>query len=215
MLRPYAMNAEPDATIPTRESLLSRLKNWDDQTSWQSFFDTYWKLFYNVARQAGLTDAEAQDVVQETIIGVARKMPEFKYDPAAGSFKGWLLQITRRRIVDQFRKKHYHSGGQRLQREEPLHTTLLESQAATPSNFEQLWEEEWTRHMTEAALERVKRKISPRHYQIFCLHVCKNLAAREVARCLDVKLAEVYYAKYTVTRLLRKQLHSLETEMRS
>ena len=48
----------------------------------------------------GLTDAEAQDVVQETMLSVAKQMPRFKYDPALGSFKGWLLQITRRRIAD-------------------------------------------------------------------------------------------------------------------
>ena len=72
--------------IPTRHSLLNRLKDWDDQTSWQEFFDTYWRLIYSVAIKAGLSDAEAQEVVQETVIGVARKISEFKADPAHGSF---------------------------------------------------------------------------------------------------------------------------------
>ena len=57
--------------IPTRRSLLSRLKNWNDQASWQDFFDTYWKLIYSVARQSGLHDAEAQDVLQEVLLVVA------------------------------------------------------------------------------------------------------------------------------------------------
>ncbi|MBI4661895.1 MAG: sigma-70 family RNA polymerase sigma factor, partial [Verrucomicrobia bacterium] len=38
-----------DDTIPTRLSLIERLKNWDDQTSWQDFFNTYWRLIYGVA----------------------------------------------------------------------------------------------------------------------------------------------------------------------
>ena len=91
--------------IPTRRSLLSRLKNWNDQASWQDFFDTYWKLIYSVARQSGLHDAEAQDVLQEVLLAVAKKMPAFKYDPAIGSFKSWLLLITRRRITDNMRKQ--------------------------------------------------------------------------------------------------------------
>ena len=70
--------------IPTRRSLLGRLKNWDDLASWQEFFDTYARLIHRVAVKAGLNDAEAQDVVQETIIIVARKIPGFKYDPALG-----------------------------------------------------------------------------------------------------------------------------------
>src|SRR5438876_1995300 len=98
------MNPEPDELIPTRWSLLHRLKDLDDQQSWRQFFDLYWRLIYGVAIKAGLRDAEAQEAVQETIIAVARNMPEFQADPQAGSFKGYLLTITRRRIADQFRK---------------------------------------------------------------------------------------------------------------
>jgi len=72
---------------PTRRSLLSRLRQWDDQESWQDFFSTYSKLIYGVALRAGLAEAEAEDIVQETVISVARQMPNFRYDPAQGSFK--------------------------------------------------------------------------------------------------------------------------------
>ena len=54
--RPELPQAED--LIPTRESLLSRLKNWDDQESWRDFFDTYWRLIFNLARKAGLSDAD-------------------------------------------------------------------------------------------------------------------------------------------------------------
>ena len=91
--------------IPTRQSLISRLKNWEDQVSWQSFFDTYGKLIYSVALKAGLSHAEAQDVVQDTVLVVARKIPDFDYDRARGSFKSWLLLITRRRIEKQLKKR--------------------------------------------------------------------------------------------------------------
>src|SRR5205814_8862902 len=91
--------------IPTRHSLLNRLKDWGDQASWQDFFDTYWRLIYNVAVKAGLTDTQAQDVVQETVIAVARKIPELKADPAHGSLSAWLVRLTRWRIAEQFRKR--------------------------------------------------------------------------------------------------------------
>src|SRR5437867_1224129 len=93
-------------SLPTRASLLSRLRDLGDSDSWREFFETYWRLIYNVARKAGLSDDAAQDVVQETVIAVARKMPEFRYDPAKGSFKQWLLLITRRRIHDQLRRQY-------------------------------------------------------------------------------------------------------------
>src|SRR5438552_9702284 len=62
----------------TRQSLLSRLKNWNDHESWKTFFDTYWRLIYSTAIKAGLTDAEAEDVVQETIISVMKGLPEYR-----------------------------------------------------------------------------------------------------------------------------------------
>ena len=89
--------------IPTRTTLLMRLKDWQDHSGWQDFFDTYWNLIYGVALKGGLTPAEAEDAVQETMISVAKHMPGFKYDPAIGSFKRWLLTMTRWRITDQLR----------------------------------------------------------------------------------------------------------------
>ena len=86
------MAKDADDFIPTRQSLLTRLKSWDDQESWREFFDTYWNLIYGLALKSGLTEAEAQDAVQETLVAVARKMPGFNYDPAIGSFKSWLFE---------------------------------------------------------------------------------------------------------------------------
>src|SRR5438876_9829390 len=94
-----------DELIPTRQSLLSRLTNSEDQTSWQDFFNTYWKLIHSVAIKSGLTDAEAQDAVQETIIAVAKNIKEFQYDPQKCSFKSWVMMITRQRIIWQLRKR--------------------------------------------------------------------------------------------------------------
>src|SRR5213082_2532532 len=91
--------------IATRRSLVDRLENWHDRKRWQEFFDTYWKLIYSAARKSGLTEVEAQEVVQETVITVAKNIGKLRYDPAVGSFKGWLLHITRWRIADQFRKR--------------------------------------------------------------------------------------------------------------
>src|SRR5262245_53197599 len=98
----------PQTWLPTRRTLLSRLKDWNDQASWREFFNTYWRFIYSVAIQAGLTDAEAQDVVQETVITVAKQMPGFKYDRAKGSFKNWLQKTTHWRIQDHLRKRQRH-----------------------------------------------------------------------------------------------------------
>src|SRR4051812_5102416 len=91
--------------VTTRYSLLSRLNNRDDQESWREFFDTYWRLIYSVAIKSGLTRSEAEDIVQETVICVARDIHKFKRDRALGSFRGWLRNIVRWRIGDFFKRQ--------------------------------------------------------------------------------------------------------------
>ncbi len=100
--------AEPAASreelLPTRSSLLNRLRDWEDQASWREFFNTYWKFIYSVAIRSGLSDQEAEDVVQETVLSIARRC-RTGYDPAKSSFKGWLMHVTRLRIMDQLRRR--------------------------------------------------------------------------------------------------------------
>lgn len=191
--------------IPTRQSLLTWLKHWEDRESWQAFFDTYWRLIYGVARKAGLSDAEAQEVVQETVIAVAKKMPEFKYDPVRGSFKAWLLTLTQWRISDQFRKRR-----QLAERHPDLaaKTSLMEAvpNPASEDRLAQVWEQEWQSNLMEVALERVKPRVSPRTFQIFQLHVLREWPVEKVTRTLSVGRAQVYLAKYRVSALLKKEI---------
>jgi len=162
------MTRMQDELIPTRRSLLDRLRNWDDQASWKNFFETYWRLIYGVARKAGLTDAEAQDVVQETIIAVARQMPDFRYDPALGSFKAWLMRLARWRIADHFRKKQYERNGQRFPREQSMDQSQLEDLADLRGfDLESAWNEEWERQLLESALAKIRRETNPIKFQMF------------------------------------------------
>ena len=101
-----------DEPIPTRASLLIRLRDVKDDASWSEFDRTYRGLIFGVARRAGLTETEAQEVVQDTLLAVAKKMPTFHYRPGADSFKGWLLQLTRWRIADQFRRRAREAAAQ-------------------------------------------------------------------------------------------------------
>ena len=209
------MPDQPIDSIPTRHSLLNRLKDLGDQESWQDFFDTYWQLIYNVATKAGLSNAEAQEVVQETVIAVARKIGEFKADPAHGSFGAWLMQLTRWRIADQWRKRKTGITPRLVaagsHRDDTGSTGPME-RVADPAGTElqTAWQEEWEKHLMITALERVKQQVSPRQFQIFNLHVQQNLSVQETARTLQASVASVYMAKHRITRLVKKEIRKLE-----
>lgn len=203
-----------NAFIPTRRSLLSRLRNWDHQDSWREFFDTYWRLVYNFAIKSGLDDAAAQDAVQETIISVAEKLPAFKYDPALGSFKGWLLQIARRRVADQLRARYRAGAGRTVSADDATVSAMLGTmESPSTSDLDLLWEGQWRQHIGEAATERIKRRVRAEQFQIFDLAVLQRWPARKVAEALGVTLTQVYMARHRVGRLIRKEVRRLEEKV--
>ena len=201
---------EVNERLPTRQSLLSRLKDWNDQEGWKEFFDTYWQLIYNAAVRTGLTDSEAQDVVQETLIEVATHMPGFHYDPAIGSFKGWLLKLARWRIRDQFRKRASARGlphGGSCATEDP--DQIVD---ASSCSFEEMWNKEWENNILCAAIQRVKRKVDPKQYQLFDLSVFQQWTVIKIARVLKVNPGRVYLARHRVGGLIKKEVSSLKAQ---
>ena len=193
----------------TRRSLVDRLANWEDQQRWQEFFDTYAKLIYSAARKSGLTDAEAQEVVQETVISVAKNISKLQYDPAIGSFKGWLLNITRWRIADQFRKRRPEEQHRPID-DDRATATIDRIPDVNSQALDHLWEEQWKENLLDAALTRLKKRIPPKHFQIFDCYVQKQWPAQKVAKHLNVNLGQVYLAKHRVAALLKKEIKALE-----
>jgi len=202
-----------DDLIPTRQSLLSRLKDQSDNESWKVFFDTYWSLIYNAAIKAGLTDAEAQDAVQETVISVMKSMAEFKYKTTHGSFKSWLLQLTTWRIYDQFRKRQKDIQPPRNSSDTSTGTNIIEKIPDTAGQaLEAVWDEEWEKNLMDAAIERVKRRVDSRQYQIFDLYTLKAWPVAKIARTLHVSAGQVYLAKHRIGSLIKKEIRGLRVK---
>jgi RNA polymerase sigma factor (sigma-70 family) len=201
----------PNDPIPTRYSLLSRLQDWGDQESWRTFFDTYWRLIYATAIKSGLSEAEAEDVVQETVISVAKDIHKFRRDRARGSFKGWLKNLTRWRIADQLRKRPLAGRPQKSHGTEPEEEAAALEDIPDPSpGLDALWEEEWRANLLALAAERVKRQVKEEQFQMFHLYAVKNWPARKVARRLGVSVGQVYLAKHRIGALIKKEVRKLE-----
>lgn len=207
------MNQNDDRSIATRASLLHRLKDLDDEASWQRFFDTYWRLIHRVALKAGLTEAEAQDVVQETVISVARHLPGFRYDAKVCSFKTWMLRLTRWRIIDQLRKRL--PAEQRISisgDDDATAVAALERLSGkTVFDLEAVWNEEWQAAVLAAAVERLKQRVNPEQFQMFDLYVLREMPVGEVAGLLGTNVARVYLAKHRLAKLLRTLIGEIES----
>ena len=198
----------PDELLPTRRSLIERLRDLGDQPSWREFFDIYWKLIYGAAIRAGLSDQEAEDVVQETVIGVARKMESFRYDPSVCSFKGWLMHVTRCRIADQFRRRRPQNVPLAAPRADTTAETTLNLHDPAADVLEGIWNEEWQKNLVDVAMDRVRRQANPEHYHIFHLHAVKGLGVRDVAKLTGASLPKVYVTYHRIATQLNATLNN-------
>jgi RNA polymerase sigma-70 factor (ECF subfamily) len=173
-------------SITTRSLLLERLKDVADEEGWREFVGLYREFIRRLALKARLTEHEAEDVVQEVLVSVARNIKGFKYDPAVSSFRHWLTKVIRWRIADQHKRRL---------RETLVFATPLAGRSRTHQVLQRIpdsetlppdeeLEREWGRAIVAQALDRVKASVSSKQYQIYYLHVLKEKPVPEVCRRL-------------------------------
>jgi RNA polymerase sigma factor (sigma-70 family) len=212
------MQSSAYAVVRTRSTLIKRLKNWEDQVSWQAFFDTYWRLIYNFASKRGLTETEAEDVVQETMLSVAKHMPGFNYDRKLGSFKAWLFSMVRWRVTDQFRKRNsgWLSNSNSSNDADPSDANSSDAGGLDgivdnrTLDVEGYWDAEWKKTLLEAAMVKLKRNLKPENYQIFDLCVNKEWAPARIANAYGITVDQVYVRKHRVAQAIKEEVNRLQ-----
>lgn len=198
----------------TRKSLIARLENWEDQKTWDEFYQTYWKLIYSVGLKAGLNSDESFDCVQETILSIAKQSKKNMYDPSQGSFKAWLMNMTKWRINDQFRKRKKDTAMSFDETLEDGRKTTIIDGLEDPNGqiLDRIWHTEWKKNIADAALTLVKRQVSPKQFQIFDCYVVKQWNVKKVQETLNISKTQVYLAKHRVGAILKKEIAKLEAD---
>ena len=193
----------------TRRSLISRLKNWDDEQGWREFMDKYGRFIFRLARKSGFTVEESEDVVQDVLASVAQKLPGFRYQGQKGSFKAWLVMIVRSRIIDHLRRKYRRGlpvafeGGDETRPEERL------AQHEDALSHEAVWNHEWETHVLETALARVKDRLPAKHFLAFRMCTQQQKSPAEVACALGLSLPNVYLIRHRVGRHVAREIELL------
>ena len=216
------MTLRHGSSLETRPGLLKRLQGGEDAQGWEEFYRISGGLIRHFAGKSGLTPEEAEDVVQETAIGVARRLPEFVYDPKVCRFKTWLLNQTRWQIRKQLdlRARTGGKGGppEAMPGQAPgFHaedTAGTDAMARIPDpglpEFGAEWDEAWERNQFTKGMERVREQIDERQFQIFDLYVTKAWPPGRVAKTLGIFIARVYLTKHRVAGMLKQEVRRLE-----
>jgi RNA polymerase sigma-70 factor (ECF subfamily) len=196
------MAVAPDSQ--TGSTLLVLLRQPDSPEAWTAFVRRYTPKLLAWCRQWKLQEADAEDVTQEVLHRLARRMRSFAYDPAQGHFRGWLRTLAWHAWSDLWqarRRAGWGSGDPAVQR-------FLEEQTC-PDGLAAALEPEFTEEVYEEAAARVKLRVSRASWQAFELLAVEGKSGEEVAARLRMKVAAVYKARSRVQQMLRSEVERL------
>jgi RNA polymerase sigma-70 factor (ECF subfamily) len=183
------------AAASTRQSVLARARDGD----WVDFLRIYPPLIQAFARRRGLDAADAEDVVQQTLTDVVRRLPEFEYDQQKRGFRAFLKTLVHRKVVDTLRRRRPHEPEQLL--------ATSPAGAATP---DELFDRQWLLEHLRRALEIARREVAPKTYQSFELYVLHEWPVEEIASFLKLSPNQVYTYKRRMIRRLRELLEEVQ-----
>jgi RNA polymerase sigma factor (sigma-70 family) len=190
----------------TRPTLLLRVRDARDSDAWEQFIDIYTPLVTGYCRKLGLQSADASDVTQEVFSAVTLAVRNFEYDPSKGSFRSWLLRVTRNKIGHFFNKKKREPQGSG---ETAVHK-FLEAQPSLEDSRE--WDRQYKRRLFDWAAEEIRPEFQGTTWDAFWRTTVERESSQTVADDLGMKVGAVYQAKSRVMARLRLRILEIEDD---
>ncbi len=199
----------------TRKSLLAKVRA-GDEVSWAEFYSAYKPLILLCGQDCMLTPDENDELVQLVMSEIFQKdivgkydpdhIPDdvvFHYDPARGRFRHYLRGIIRNQALKiiQKRKGFVELDNSKQQNAEPFIDV-----------WNDLWDEEWKRHVLAMALTELKGHVQPETYMAFEMYAIQERPVQEVANFLNLSIASIYTAKSRCVSALKEIISKLEEQ---
>lgn len=192
----------------TSHTLLRRMSNPDD-SDWDTFYRTYREGILAYARSCGCSHAQAEDILQETMVLLIEKLRHFKYDPEKGSFRGYLRTIVRRKIYRYFDRQK-RRGEQRLD-------TTWQKNLVDPNtlNDEEGDHKHWRKFLLVTAMRQVEQEYVDKGWSgfgVFRDYVVAGRSAAEVADAHDMDKNNVYQIRNRILNRIKTLTNHMDAK---
>lgn len=187
----------------TRQTLLARVQNKDDEASWAEFSSYYHEYLYLICRRMSLNHNDAQEVVQKVMVKLWDKLPQMDCSNFR-RFRGWLCTITGNAAKDFLRRQKTRSANEESAAEE--------IECYSEPDIERIADEEWKAYVVNLAMERAEKSCSKVAVAVFKdLH--SSMSREEVARKHDIPVGTVSVYKHRVLSALCREIRLLESNL--
>ena len=186
----------------TTATVLQNLRDFDNREAWSSFADRFRQPIVSFARSMSLSQADAEDAAQETLLAFAEAYRRGQYDPAKGRLSKFLFGIAYRQALRARRV-----GAQVA----PVGTTVW-SQVPDEQSASGIWDVEWERGLLDECLAQVRTEFEPQTYRAFELTVRDGRDAADAANELGVPIKSVYNAKHRILKRIRELREQFESQ---
>lgn len=179
----------------TTTALLHGLHDPANQEAWGELDARCRPIMVGVARRIGLTEAEAEDAVQATMVSFLRAYRGGQYSRERGRLSSFLITILRSRAIDTRRRALQHRA---------VAATVECIERLSQDDVSRLWLDERQNQMLRQAMEELRQDgADERMLSAFELFGIRGVAIGEVTARLGMTREEVYNAKYRITRRLQ------------
>lgn len=185
----------------TSLSLLDRLRTERQTADWQRFAAMYEPLMRSWLRRKEVLGHDSDDLVQNIMAVVVRRVSEFEHNGRLGAFRAWLRTITANCLRDHWRSLKAAPnavGGSDIQ-------TLISQLEDPESDLTHQWNEEHDRHVMRRLLEQLRDEFEPRTWKAFERFALDGASAAEVATELAITSNAVFIAKSRVLSRLKQE----------
>ena len=189
----------------TSLSLLERLRQSPKNEGWNRLADLYTPLIRAWLRRYDVQDSDADDLVQEVLLAVAKDLDKFEHAGQPGAFRGWLKAILVNRL-----RKFWRSRDRRPQARGDSEIDARLAQLDDPtSEMSQIWNREHDRYVLRQLLALAEPHFEPVTWKAFCRVALEGAKPNVVAVEMGISLNAVCLAKSRVTRRLRQESEGL------
>jgi RNA polymerase sigma-70 factor (ECF subfamily) len=183
----------------TTTQILEDLRDSKDSIAWEKLCKCFRPLIVNFAIKLGLSNTEAEDAAQETLLTFFKSYQQGKYDKEKGHLRHWLFGIAKNVILN-------------LRGNQPLEKLVADQTTNTSfwdliqddHSLQTTWQDCWQQMLLEKCLQLVKREFDSKVFEAFSLYALSGIAAEEVAKQLSISTNAVYISKSRILSRLRE-----------